>query len=169
MGDKSGTRGAKRLLNGSFLDTLVVYSESEHRITYSIDDAPSPILCRVVEVEHARRVLTLADECRVAVTQQVHRRLGDGHADYHANLASYPAWHNYFREHQPPTLVLWGKNDSLLGVEGAHAYRRDLKDVEVHLLDTGHFALEEDAAVIAAHITQFIKSRVPGASCARAG
>lgn len=84
----------------------------------------------------------------------------DLQADYHANLASYPAWRAYSREHQPPTLVLWGKHDPIFGVQGAHAYRRDLKNLEVQLLDTGHFALEEDAAVIAGHIFRFMKSRV---------
>jgi len=78
-------------------------------------------------------------------------------ADYHTNLENYPAWHSYFRQSQPPALIVWGKNDPIFGPEGAEAYRQDLKNVEVHMLDTGHFALEEDSAVIAGHIRGFMK------------
>lgn len=77
-------------------------------------------------------------------------------ANYHANLAKYPEWHAYFRAHQPPTLVVWGKHDPLFGPEGAHAYARDLDEIEIHLLDTGHFALEEDAPVIADLMGRFL-------------
>ncbi len=76
--------------------------------------------------------------------------------DYHNNVPHYPAWQAYFRKHQPPTLVVWGKNDHIFPAEGAHPYQRDLKNLEFHLLDTGHFALEEDGAVIATHIRNFL-------------
>jgi pimeloyl-ACP methyl ester carboxylesterase len=76
--------------------------------------------------------------------------------DYSSNLQRYPEWHAYFRQFQPPTLVVWGKNDPFFTVEGASAYQRDLKTLELHLLDTGHFALEEDSAVIAEHIRRFL-------------
>lgn len=84
----------------------------------------------------------------------------DLQANYHTNPAQYDRWHAYLREHQPPALVVWGEGDPIFGVEGAHAYKRDLKDIEVHLLNTGHFALEEDAAVIAKHIQRFLKARL---------
>ena len=84
----------------------------------------------------------------------------DLQANYPTNLAQYDRWHAYLREHQPPTLVVWGEGDPIFGVEGAHAYKRDLKDIEVHLLNTGHFALEEDAAVIAKHIQRFLKAKL---------
>ena len=84
----------------------------------------------------------------------------DLQANYPTNLAQYSRWHAYLREHQPPTLVVWGEGDPIFGVEGAHAYKRDLKDVEVHLLNTGHFALEEDAAVIAEHIRRFLGTKL---------
>ena len=84
----------------------------------------------------------------------------DLQANYHTNLAQYDRWHAYLREHQPPALVVWGEGDPIFGVEGAHAYKRDLKDIEVHLLNTGHFALEEDAAVIAKHIQRFLKAKL---------
>jgi pimeloyl-ACP methyl ester carboxylesterase len=56
--------------------------------------------------------------------------------------------------------VVWGKNDYIFPADGAYPYKHDLKDIEFHLLDTGHFALEEDGEVIASHIRNFIKARV---------
>ena len=80
--------------------------------------------------------------------------------DYGSNPGHYPAWQAYFRAHQPPTLVVWGKNDVIFPAEGAEPYKRDLKDLEFHLLDTGHFALEEDGAFIAARIRAFLEARI---------
>lgn len=77
--------------------------------------------------------------------------------DYQNNVPHYPEWQAYFRKHQPPTLIVWGKNDYIFPAEGAHPYKRDLKNLEFHLLDTGHFALEEDGQVIAATIRNFLK------------
>ena len=82
--------------------------------------------------------------------------------DYGSNPPLYPEWQAYFRKHQPPTLIVWGKNDQIFPAEGAYPYQRDLKDIEVHLLDTGHYALEEDGHVIADLITRFLKTRVSG-------
>ncbi len=70
----------------------------------------------------------------------------------------------YFRQHQPPTLIVWGKNDPIFPAEGAHPYKRDLKNLEFHLLDTGHFALEEDGDVIAKHIRNFLGKNVDTAT-----
>lgn len=69
--------------------------------------------------------------------------------DYPSNIPLYPQWQAYMRDHQPPTLIAWGKNDRGFSVAGAKAYRRDLPDAELQYFDTGHFALEEDAAPIA--------------------
>jgi len=80
--------------------------------------------------------------------------------DYQNNVPHYPAWQAYFRKHQPPTLVVWGKNDYIFPAEGAHPYKRDLKNIEFHLLDTGHFALEEDGQVIANAIRRFLGKQV---------
>ena len=80
--------------------------------------------------------------------------------DYGSNPALYPAWQAYFRAHQPPTLVVWGRNDHIFPVEGALPYARDLKTIETHLLDTGHFALEEDGALIAQHMRRFLMKHV---------
>ena len=76
--------------------------------------------------------------------------------DYQNNVPHYPAWQAYFRKHQPPTLIVWGKNDYIFPASGAYPYQRDLKNLEFHLLDTGHFALEEDGELIAEYIRGFI-------------
>jgi pimeloyl-ACP methyl ester carboxylesterase len=76
--------------------------------------------------------------------------------DYGSNPPLYPDWQAYFREYQPPTLIAWGKNDYIFPEEGAHPYKRDLKNIEFHILDTGHFALEEDGDKIAHLITCFM-------------
>lgn len=74
--------------------------------------------------------------------------------DYPSNLQLYSAWQTYLRKRQPKTLIVWGKNDRGFLSAGAEAYRRDLRDVELKYFDTGHFALEEDAADIARAIVQ---------------
>ena len=79
---------------------------------------------------------------------------------YATNVAEYPYWQSLFREHQPPTLIVWGKNDHIFPADGAHPYKRDLKDVEFHLLDTGHFALEEYGDVIASEMIDFLNREV---------
>jgi len=75
--------------------------------------------------------------------------------DYRLNLDKLPGL-QYFRDRQPPTLITWGQNDEIFGPDGARAYLRDLPDAELHLLDTGHFALEEDGESIAARIREFL-------------
>ncbi|HKZ17192.1 MAG TPA: alpha/beta hydrolase [Geobacteraceae bacterium] len=76
--------------------------------------------------------------------------------DYRTNLDEYPRWHDYFRTHQPPALIAWGKNDLFFTVDGALAFGRDLAKCEIHLLNTGHFALEEDAELYGVLIKRFI-------------
>lgn len=79
---------------------------------------------------------------------------------YRSNPPLYPQWQEYFRKYQPPTLVVWGKNDFIFPAEGAHPYKQDLNTIEFHLLDTGHFALEEECETIAAHIRRFLPAHV---------
>ncbi len=79
---------------------------------------------------------------------------------YGSNPAQYPHWHDYFRKHQPPTLIAWGKNDAIFPPAGAEPYKKDLQTVESHLLDTGHFALEEDGDRIAGLMRQFLRKHV---------
>ncbi len=76
---------------------------------------------------------------------------------YGTNPPLYPQWQEYFRKNQPPTLVVWGKGDYIFPEEGAHPYKRDLKNIEFHILPTGHFALEEDSEFIAARIRDFVR------------
>lgn len=83
---------------------------------------------------------------------------------YGTNPPQYPRWQAYFREYQPPTLIVWGKNDAIFPAEGAFPYKRDLKNVDFNLLDTGHFALEDHCDVIAGHIRRFLGERAPAAT-----
>ena len=82
--------------------------------------------------------------------------------DYRTNVPLYPAVQAYFREHRPPTLIVWGKNDTIFPADGAHPYKRDLRDAEFHLFDTGHFALEDKADEIVPLIRDFLARRVAG-------
>ena len=79
---------------------------------------------------------------------------------YGTNPPLYPQWQEYFRKHQPPTLIVWGKKDYIFPAEGAEPYKRDLKNLEFHLFDTGHFALEEEGDAIANHIRRFLTTHV---------
>ena len=101
------------------------------------------------------------------VTQRLLDRLGNEAIqlqlfyDYGSNPPNYPAWQEYLRTHQPPTLIVWGQNDEIFPADGAHPYKRDLETLEFHLLDTGHFALEEDGGVIADLMREFLRKHVP--------
>jgi pimeloyl-ACP methyl ester carboxylesterase len=76
--------------------------------------------------------------------------------DYRTNVASYPKWQAWLRQNKPPTLVLWGANDPSFIAAGATAFQRDLPDAQIHLLDAGHFALDEKTDEIAALILAFM-------------
>jgi pimeloyl-ACP methyl ester carboxylesterase len=80
--------------------------------------------------------------------------------DYRTNLPLYPAVQAYFRKHRPPTLLVWGKNDKIFPADGAHPYKRDLPDVEFHLIDTGHFALEDKADEMVPLIRDFLDRKI---------
>ncbi len=75
---------------------------------------------------------------------------------YGSNVPLYPKFQEFFRKYQPPTLIVWGKNDFIFPPEGAAPYPRDLKTVETHLLDAGHFALETHGVEIAHRIKEFL-------------
>lgn len=79
--------------------------------------------------------------------------------DYRSNVASYPAWQAWLRRRQPPLLVVWGRYDPSFQVAEAEAYRRDVPSAEVHILDAGHFALDEKADEIAALVDDFLARR----------
>ncbi|MFE7547367.1 alpha/beta fold hydrolase [Streptomyces gardneri] len=80
-------------------------------------------------------------------------------ADYGSNFALYPAFQEYFRTSRVPLLAVWGEGDQVFVPAGAEAFRRDLPDAEIHLLPTGHFALETHAPAIAELIGDFLKRR----------
>jgi pimeloyl-ACP methyl ester carboxylesterase len=75
---------------------------------------------------------------------------------YGSNPPLYPSWQAYFRKHQPPTLIVWGMHDEIFPAAGAEPYKRDLKTLEYHLLDAGHFALETKGDEIATLMRQFL-------------
>jgi pimeloyl-ACP methyl ester carboxylesterase len=77
--------------------------------------------------------------------------------DYKSNVALYPAFQKYFRDHKPPLLAVWGKNDPFFLPAGAEAFKRDIPGAVVRFFDTGHFALETHASEIAAAIRDFLK------------
>ena len=78
--------------------------------------------------------------------------------DYKTNVAAYPVWHKFLREHHPPTLTVWGKHDPIFVAAGAQAWLRDVPDAELHLLDGGHFLLEEQAATVAPIVLRFVRT-----------
>ncbi|KRQ07366.1 alpha/beta hydrolase [Bradyrhizobium pachyrhizi] len=80
--------------------------------------------------------------------------------DYQTNVASYPEWQAWLRAHKPPTMVLWGKYDVSFIVPGAEAYKRDVPEAELHILDAGHFALDEKVDEIAELMLRFLSKQV---------
>ena len=80
--------------------------------------------------------------------------------DYKSNVALYPTFQEYLRDHKPPLLAAWGKNDPFFLPTGAEAFRRDNPRAEVHFYPTGHFALETHCNEIAASIRNFL-DRIP--------
>jgi pimeloyl-ACP methyl ester carboxylesterase len=85
--------------------------------------------------------------------------------DYRTNVASYPVWQAWLKAHQPPTLVVWGKYDPSFQVAEAEAYRRDLPNAEIHILDAGHFALndkpDEVAGLVGGFLGRTLRARTP--------
>jgi pimeloyl-ACP methyl ester carboxylesterase len=81
--------------------------------------------------------------------------------DYGSNVPLYPQFQAFFRERRPPTLILWGKNDKIFPADGAGPYLRDLPNAEIHLLDTGHFALEDKLDEMGPQIHRFLDRVVP--------
>jgi pimeloyl-ACP methyl ester carboxylesterase len=81
---------------------------------------------------------------------------------YGTNVPLYAEFQAFFRKSQPPTLIVWGKNDFIFPVDGTEPYRRDLQNIEIHLLDTGHFALETHGEEIASRIEEFLRTQNVG-------
>ena len=110
--------------------------------------------------------LTLLDPTTWTIDQLGLDRSGNGDIqldmlyDYRTNVPLYPDFQAFFRKYQPPTLIVWGKNDYIFPAEGAAPYKRDLPKVETHLIDTGHFALETHGEEIASRIEKFFSPRL---------
>ena len=79
--------------------------------------------------------------------------------DYQSNVQKYPMFQQYLRDHQPPLLAVWGKNDPSFIHQGAEAFRKDLPKAEIHFVDSGHFATETHAVEIAGYIRDFVKKQ----------
>jgi pimeloyl-ACP methyl ester carboxylesterase len=84
--------------------------------------------------------------------------------DYGTNVPLYPQFQAFFRDHRPPTIIVWGKNDKIFPEEGAHPYLRDLPDAEMHIFDTGHFALEDKLDEIAPLLLSFLDRSIGAGS-----
>lgn len=82
--------------------------------------------------------------------------------DYQNNITQYPAWQKFLREEQPPTLLVWGKGDAFFPESGAAGYKRDLKEIDYNILNTGHFPLEEEGDFIIAKMRAFMTKIAAG-------
>src|SRR4029453_14563488 len=87
--------------------------------------------------------------------------------DYRTNVELYPEWQAFLRERRPKTLILWGENDIFFTPDGGRAYLRDLPDAELHMLDSGHFAVEDTLDEIVAHIKRFHTEKIEGRTAAQ--
>lgn len=81
-------------------------------------------------------------------------------SDYKSNIALYHVWQEYLRKYRPPFLAVWGKNDPFFGSQGAIAFKRDLPNAEIHLFETGHFALETHGYEIASLVNKFLLNKI---------
>jgi pimeloyl-ACP methyl ester carboxylesterase len=81
--------------------------------------------------------------------------------DYGTNVPLYPKFQAFFRERKPPTLIVWGKNDKIFPPVGAFPYLRDLPDAEMHIIDSGHFVLEDQASLVASLTHDFLDRKLP--------
>ncbi|KIJ51274.1 hypothetical protein M422DRAFT_244456 [Sphaerobolus stellatus SS14] len=119
------------------------------------EGVPEGLLSRIDPAAYALDSFLLARQGQAAIQLSLFY-------DYQTNVAQYPAWQQYFRTKSPRVLALWGKNDPAFGPAGAEGYKKDLKDVEVVLVDTGHFALETHVELYAAKIDEFLEGVLSG-------
>ncbi len=115
---------------------------------------------------HGTRIPDAISPDNWLVVQPLLDRPGNGQVqlelafDYGSNPPRYPAWQEYLRKNQPPTIITWGRHDKIFPASGALPYLRDLPNAELHLLDTGHFALDEDGDLIAALVRRWLEREV---------
>ena len=173
-------RGARVAVQQGFRNTSVVTYSGETLVVPNIDFAPAgsgggggaPRLTATTRLEAGDGgTLVLFEDSRITprvrpdgytFDQALLDRPGndaiqlDLFHDYTSNVALYDAWHEYFRKHQPRTLIVWGQNDPFFTVPGAQAFLRDLPKAELHLIDGGHFLLEEHSEFVAGKIIGFM-------------
>lgn len=128
---------------------LLTYDATRWQYT---DGAPSPELVSPDGPAHDQFLLDRQGNDEIQL---------DLFLSYGSNPPLYPAWQEYFRQHQPPMLIVWGKNDKIFPPAGAEPYKRDLETLDFHLLDAGHFALETHGDEIARLIRTFMGQHVP--------
>lgn len=133
-------------------------SEATARKLSELDGTKAQYFTGVRNAEHISTDAWMSDQAGLDRPGNVDIQV-ELQADYKTNLDQYPIWHSYMQKYQPPALIVWGKNDAVFGVANIDGYKRDLKDVDVHLFDTGHFALEEDVARIAPLVEQFMLTK----------
>lgn len=127
------------------------------REAYKQAFAPKTIISQYLDGTMRERVSPDGYTLDIAYTQseEYAERQSDLIFDYRNNVAKYGEFQQYIHEYQPKILAVWGKNDVSFIPQGANAFKKDAKNVEIHLLDTGHFALETHAAEIAQMISNY--------------
>lgn len=127
---------------------LLTYEATQWQYTHGV---PHPELVSPDGAAHDQFLLDRAGNAEIQL---------DLFLSYGSNPAFYPQWQEYFRKSSPPMLIVWGKNDAIFPAAGAEPYRRDLKTLEFHLLDAGHFALETEGEAIAGWMRAFLERHV---------
>ncbi|MDX2131357.1 MAG: alpha/beta hydrolase [Planctomycetota bacterium] len=127
---------------------LLTYDATRWQYT---EGAPEPELVSPDGPAHDQFLLDRAGNAEIQL---------DMFLSYGSNPPLYPKWQQYFRTHQPPMLIVWGKNDKIFPPAGAEPYKRDLKTLEYHILDAGHFALETSGEEIASLMNDFLGRHV---------
>jgi pimeloyl-ACP methyl ester carboxylesterase len=137
----------------------------EDRMAYEAKLQQALLSPEVARQRHAGHVAnridpdTWTDEYAFLIRPGMDRIQLDLMFDYRTNVAAYPRWQAYLRERRPPVLVVWGKHDTLFTVDGALAFAREVLDAEIHLLNAGHFALDEEVDTVAELVRRFLQSR----------
>ncbi|MDS0527677.1 alpha/beta hydrolase [Clostridium sp. SHJSY1] len=131
----------------------------EKRESYRVAFAPETIIHQYVDGTQNNKVSPDGYTLDIAYMSQPENdeKQLDLIFDYQNNVELYPQFQQYLREYQSPLLAVWGKNDVSFILAGAKAFKKDLPNAEIHLLDTGHFALETHAGEIGKLILKFLK------------
>ncbi|MFF2015370.1 alpha/beta fold hydrolase [Paenibacillus sp. NPDC058177] len=132
----------------------------EKRESYHTAFAPDTIKNQYVQGTEDNRVSPDGYTLDIAYTSRAgnDEKQSDLIFDYQSNVRLYPQFQKYLQEYEPPLLAVWGKNDVSFIPAGAEAFKQDLPKAEIHLLDTGHFALETHALEIGELMLNFLKN-----------